>query len=641
MTEHQFSDAHIDRARIDGGFSFALAAFLLGIGLLAILDRVGMPDDMLRAGLLALLFCGLVVVSVWLRTMRIAAFYAAGRVIPSVYAGMVAAGLGFALFLPLLPPLGGLGFFSIFMGVGLGLLWLLFVNGPLLRQSGFYSFADVIGTRFPLPIIRIPMVLLVAFCSGCVALAGFEIAVHHLSIALSLDRGTSAGLIGLMIIVLLVPAGLSGVIWASVAAIIVTVVATVLPLLMGLITGQPQTIPVLGNPRLWAHAVADIATVTGADTGLGLQMSVVIAFALGVPVLAPLFNGMIATRSAGSAWRSGLTGAFWLVGGGILLAATLGSAALTLEHDTVGKLPANLPSFLVNAAEGGSLTICGQNTANRTILAEACALRTGSGKGLRLSDIAIRGDDLLSSLPALRGSEPTLARLASAFAILLGVGLAAAGLQSFITSLGHDLAHPARRQLGPVSRRLAVARALAIGFVLIAGFRLAGQSVDARFLLVLPVMLSAGLLAPPLALTFMPRGTPLGALASLCVASFVMVHFFAMYKAPLHLAEFATDAVFAAADGFVVALFIAFLPKWTPLEAAPAQPAPVVAQQEIAPVPEEASVIEAFEAQAYAEEPPAEEPSAEAPYAEQPYVDESSEGEVISRSPPEDSLDVP
>ncbi len=102
-----------------------------------------------------------------------------------------------------------------------------------------------------------------------------------------------------MIIVLLVPAGLSGVIWASVAAIIVTVAATALPLFMGFVTGQPQTIPVLGNPRLWAHAVSDIATVTGADTGLGLQMSVVIAFALGVPVLAPLFNGMIATRQRG------------------------------------------------------------------------------------------------------------------------------------------------------------------------------------------------------------------------------------------------------------------------------------------------------------------------------------------------------
>ncbi len=638
MTEHPFSDAQIDRARIDGGFSFALAAFLLGIGLLAVLDRVGMPDDMLRAGLLALLFCGLVVVSIWLRTMRIAAFYAAGRIIPSVYAGMVVASLGCAFFLPLLPPLAGVGFFSIFIGVGLGLLWLLFVNGPLLRRSGFYSFADVIGTRFPLPIIRVPMVLLVAFCSACVALAGFEIAVHHLSIALSLDRGASAGLVGLMIIVLLVPAGLSGVIWACVAAIIVTVAATAFPLLMGLLTGQPQTIPVLGNPHHWAHAVSDIATVTGADTGLGLQMSVVIAFALGVPVLAPLFNGMIATRGAASAWRSGLTGAFWLVGGGILLAATLGSAALTLEHDAVGKLPTNLPGFLVNAAEDGRLTICGQNTANRTILTEVCASKTGAGKGLRLSDIAIRGDDLLSSLPALRGSEPTLARLASAFAILLGIGLAAAGLQSFITSFGHDLAHPSRRQLGPVSRRLAVARALAIAFVVIAGLRLGWRSVDARFLLVLPVMLSAGLIAPLLALAFMPRATSFGALASLCVASFVMLHFFATYKAPAHLIEFATDAVFAAADGFVVALFIAFLPKW-PREVAPAQPAQSVAG--VSPAPEEIPEQNGSEAKAYAQEASIEEPHAEASYTEQPYADESSEGEIISRSPQEDSLDVP
>ncbi|HEY1736675.1 MAG TPA: hypothetical protein VGG12_08515, partial [Methylovirgula sp.] len=119
MTEHPFSDVQIDRARIDGGFSFALAAFLLGIGLLAVLDRVGMPDDMLRAGLLTLLFCGLFVISIWQRTMRLTQFYAASRVVPSAYAGMAVAALAFALFLPLLPPLPGLGFFSIFIGAGL------------------------------------------------------------------------------------------------------------------------------------------------------------------------------------------------------------------------------------------------------------------------------------------------------------------------------------------------------------------------------------------------------------------------------------------------------------------------------------------------------------------------------------------
>ena len=307
----------------------------------------------------------------------------------------------------------------------------------------------------------------------------------------------------------------------------------------------------------------------------------------------------------------------------------LGRAAHDARLPRVGKLPAS-PGFLVNAAQDLSLRRSRAQHGQSHELDRGLRFRTGSAKACGFPTSASDGDDLLSSLPALRGSEPTLARLASAFAIPLGIGLAAAGLQSFITSLGHDLAHPARRQLGPVSRRLAVARALAIAFVLIAGFRLAGQSVDARFLLVLPVMLSAACSRRCLALAFMPRATSLGALAALCVASFVMLHFFATYKAPLHLAEFATDAVFAAADGFVVALFIAFLPKWTPREAAPAQPAPA-GPNEVPPAPEEASgrkrrriirkkwlTRKSVRGRPYAEE---------------------SEAEIISRSPPEGSPD--
>ncbi|HEY1735334.1 MAG TPA: hypothetical protein VGG12_01680, partial [Methylovirgula sp.] len=523
----------------------------------------------------------------------------------------------------------------------------------------FYSFADAIGVRFPLTVIRLPIVLLVAFCAACVALTGFEIAVHHLSIALMVDRGTSAGLVGFMIVILLVPAGLSGVIWGSVAALIVTIAATALPLLMGVVLNQSEAIPVIGSPHLWTRAVADISAETGAETGLGLQMPVVIAFALGISVLTPLFNGVIATRSAASAWRSSLSGGFWLVGGGILLAATIASAALTLEHDVVGKTPADLPTFLVNASEAGHLTICGQNTANRTLLTQACA-KTGAAKALRLSDIAVRGDDLLASLPALRGSEPTLSRLASAFAVLLGIGLAAAGLQSFITALANDFANPARRQLGPVSRRLAVARGLAIAFVVIAGIRLSNQSLDARFLLILAVMLSAGLIAPLVALTFLPRASSLGALAALCVATFVMVHFFTTYKAPLHLVEFATDAVFAATDGFFVALFIAFLPKWPARESPATVAGPAVTQTEAVATQEEILEADSYAPEHLARDAHVEaEPSThETDVEEEPLqetqethvdekpaydllTDEGSDETITSRLPPEDSLDVP
>ena len=94
------SDAYLARASIDAGFSFALAAFFVGLGLIAVLARVGLPDTALRFCVWALIFAGLIVIAVRLRTMRPAEFYAGGRNLPPAYAAMAYAALAAGLFLP-------------------------------------------------------------------------------------------------------------------------------------------------------------------------------------------------------------------------------------------------------------------------------------------------------------------------------------------------------------------------------------------------------------------------------------------------------------------------------------------------------------------------------------------------------------
>jgi hypothetical protein len=160
----------------------------------------------------------------------------------------------------------------------------------------------------------------------------------------------------------------------------------------------------------------------------------------------------------------------------------------------------------------------------------------------------------------LRGSEPTLARLAAVFLIVIGAALAAAGVQGFLTSLAHDIRAPRRRHLGPASQRLAVARALAIGFLVCAGLWLVDHSVDTRFVTTLAIMLSVAILAPLLALSLLPQATHLAAFATLCVSGFVMIHFFIYAGTQISTLGLATDSIFAAADGLAVGLFIAFLP---------------------------------------------------------------------------------
>ena len=64
----------LERAAIDGRVAFATAAFALSAGLVALLDRVGVPEPLVAAlGPIAAL-AGLAIVGLLLRSMRISRF---------------------------------------------------------------------------------------------------------------------------------------------------------------------------------------------------------------------------------------------------------------------------------------------------------------------------------------------------------------------------------------------------------------------------------------------------------------------------------------------------------------------------------------------------------------------------------------
>lgn len=583
MTQFELSDAQNDRARIDGGFSFSVSAFILGLGLLAVLDRIGLPDELLRIGVLALIFFGLAVIAVLRRTMRPVEFYVAGRVLPASYAGMVFAGAAFGLFLPFLPPVGDVSFTAIALGFCFGCLWLLFVAGPVLRQHGAYSFADLIARRFPLFSVRIPVVLVFAFCAAAVALAGYDMAVNSLVAATGIDRGAALLLLSLWLMLFIVPGGLSGVIWILAAAAVVALAALALPLMHGVASGLPLASPMIGDQMLWVQGLTDFALVTGAKASAGVEFPVVVAFALGISLLAPLASAAVASRDAATAWRCGVIATLWLIAGTLLVSATIAGATLALKANVTGHAVAQLSPALLEASGRGAFSICGAYSSLPSALTSACGVHAQS---LQLQDIRSTGLDLLTSLPLLRGTEPTLARLAAAFLIVVGASLAAAGVQGFLTSVAHDLRAPRRRHLGPASRRLAVARALAIAFIVCAGFWLVDHTVDARLLTTLAIMLSVAILAPLLALSLLPKASHLAAFAALCVSGFVTIHYFIYAGTQIATLGLATDSIFAAADGLAVGLFIAFLPlgkRKAENEPVPAHVEPTIEPETTAP----------------------------------------------------------
>ena len=566
MNQDESSDAQIDHARIDGGFGFASAAFALGLGLLAVFERIGLPDEVLQIGVIALIFAGLVVVALLLRTMRPIDFYAGGRSLPGSYAGIAFAAVALGLFLPFLPPSRlGIGVVAAAAGFGIGCLWALFATGPILRRSGARSLADLIASRFPHILVRVPMVLLMGFCAACIALGGYEIALRGLAAATGVDRTLGAAILGGLLILLIVPAGLSGVVWTAAAATIVTMVALILPLSLDLFSGMPLALPVFGDQAAWTQAAAYFAAVTGASGQAAFEPSLVVAIGLGLATLAPLFGATVATKDEGAAWRCGLVGAIWLALGSLVMAATIAGSTLALQSIVGNRAPAALPNAILAASGQGDIAICGVHASDPVVLDFACTAKAENGQPRPAwQEMRVDATYLLRSLPLLRGSEPTLARLAAAFMIVLGMGTAASGLQFLVTALSHDILHPKRRRFAVVSRRLAVSRLLTITFSILASLWLAGQSVDAQALFTLALMLSAALVTPLLALALMPRPTSIGAFAALCVATFVAAHFALFGTRAIAPGELAANAIFAAFDGVAIGLFITFLPRRRP-----------------------------------------------------------------------------
>jgi cation/acetate symporter len=211
-----YAAPHRDRERIDGLATFAAAAFLTALGLVAALARVGAPDRVVAALGPFIAVMGLVVLGLVNRTARLGDFLAARRAVPPFYAGMAltatAAGLALAFgseaadaFAPWPAAAAGLG------GAAL-------IVGPLLRRANASAAADVLATRFQAAPIRLAFGLAIFVVGGLTAAAGFAVAVDALAAAAGLSRRLAEFAIAMTLVAGVVPGGLKGLLWSDAAS---------------------------------------------------------------------------------------------------------------------------------------------------------------------------------------------------------------------------------------------------------------------------------------------------------------------------------------------------------------------------------------------------------------------------------------
>jgi cation/acetate symporter len=565
VTQKDGSDAYSARASIDAGFSFALAAFAIGLGLLGVLARVGLPGALLHFCVWAIIFAGLVVIAVRLRTMRPGEFYAGGRNLPPAYAALAYAGLAAGLFLAFLPPLlPGVGFTSLAVGFAAGLTCALCMTGPYLRRSAAFSIADLVGTRFPHPLVRCAIAMIAAGCAVFVALAGFDIALRAFIATTGIGRSLGIAIVGILLVLLIVPGGLSGVIWLAAGAMIVSLTAL----------GLPAALNIFHESPLWLSGAGRFAELSGAGIAPAFSPTIALALALGLSALTPLFGPSVASGGRIPALRAGPLAVFFLGALALLSVLTLTRATHALDAALIGQEPAKIPAQILVASRAQDISICGIASNDVRAIASACAAQPGFARTLRPQDIGTSAAYLLGNLPNLIHLGAVLAGLASVFAMTLGIAVAAAGIQSFTTSLGHDIYHPDRRRFGPVSRRLAVARALTVLLIVLCAAFLEHHRADPRNLILLATIFSASLVAPVLALTLLKRVTAFDAAAALAVAIALMAHFFFTHRQGWPVEALAGNALFAALDAAFAGFFASLLHGRAVVPAGPALPPP-------------------------------------------------------------------
>jgi cation/acetate symporter len=403
-----------ERAKIDGRAAFAGAAYLIGIGLIFLLQRVGAPNGLVRALGPLFALAGLALLGVLTRATRVPAFFAADRAIPAPYAALGLAGIAAGLFLCLVS--SGSSLLPL-TGVAIGLCIGAFITAPLLRATNASALSDLLATRFPHPLLRLYFAGLMLAIGTLVAMAGFETAVDEFAGLFAASRGFAITFVAILLAMMLAPGGLAGLLWGAAASAGMLAIVLLLPIAAQFVSQDPAIAPLLQDAGVWKEAATRGWSV--GDFGHeNLQGLIVAASALAIGALSPLTSPAIGASGGGKALRAG---AF-----GLAFIALLGAAAfvdLLIWPSPAGPMTSGLRSAAILLA-AIPLAASGVLSASRAWGADAGRAYDRhapmASQRLARSRIAILSVIGLCAIAALEGPFPPRLLIFAAAALTLG-----------------------------------------------------------------------------------------------------------------------------------------------------------------------------------------------------------------------------
>lgn len=475
------SDFISNLGKIYGMYTGGFFAFII---LLAILEQVGVPDQILGflfVGFTLVIYAGIGILT---RTMQVSEYYVAGRSVPAFYNGMATAAdwMSGASFLAMAGTLYVLGYDGLAFVLGWtgGYVLVAVLVAPYLRKFGAYTVPDFLAARFGgnfARLLGIIVLLATSFVYVVAQIRGTGLIAERF-LGIPYDIGVFVGIAGILLCSML--GGMRAVTWTQVAQYIVLIVAYLIPVIF--MSAKQTGVPL---PQImYGQALESIAELeqqflaTGLATAEQLKVHIeprttydfvnffalIFCLMVGTASLPHVLMRFFTTPSVRQARAS--------VGWALLFIFILYFTApayaafgkLEVYQNVIGASFTDLPEWVYIWGATGKVSICGAAAASLEAVQAACAGKEVVG----LADFSIARDVVVMATPEIAGLPFVITGLVGAGGLAAALSTADGLLLAMANALSHDIYYRMVDPNAPTARRLVVARVILLG-VAIAG----------------------------------------------------------------------------------------------------------------------------------------------------------------------------
>ncbi len=450
--------------------------FLVFILIMALFEQMGMAADTI--GILFVAFTVLIYAAIgWLsRTMKVDAYYVAGRQVPTVFNGMATAAdwMSGASFVAMAGGIyfGGHGYLAFVVGWTGGYVLVAALMAPYLRKFGCYTVPDFIGTRYGGNLARFCAVVVLVVTSFTYVTAQINatgtIAARALQIPF--EVGVWFGLLGILLCSML--GGMRAVTWTQVAQYIVLIIAYLVPVFwmsnkqgFGLVPQLVYGDAVMKITELEAlHGLGTLEAVSGAKAGLKALsvpfaaagdswkfVTLVLCMMAGTASLPHILMRYFTTPTVRAARQSVAWSLFFI----FLLYFTAPALA------TFTKLQLLNPELATGIIGKAITEVNALEWVQKWSSVGFLQVIDGNADGiLQLNEFFMRGDIVVLATPEIAGLPYVISGLVAAGGMAAAMSTADGLLLAIANALSHDLYYKIIDPAAETKKRLLVARAL-------------------------------------------------------------------------------------------------------------------------------------------------------------------------------------